>query len=503
MENSKIVNIVNFVRGVEPRKDLDLFLPVAEELRIAKEYGFDTTFLLQYDAMCRSDFADFFTREKDESVELGVWLELCRPLVESIGAKWNGRWDWDWHVNPGFLNAYPMEQKAKMLDIIMEKFSELFGEYPRSAGCWILDSDVTAYLHDKYGVETFCICREQWGTDGYTLWGGYYNGAYYPSKKSLIHPAQTADGQIQVPVFRMLGPDPIYCYCEKHEDVQKELGMDLFTLEPCWGCGKREEWVDWYYRNLLNNEDMGYSYTQTGQENSFGWHTIGEGYKMQLARLDILRNEGKVTVEKLCDSGQRFLKNYSLTPSNVYSALDDWSGNGRQSVWYCCKNYRVNFYRDGENILLRDLYIFDELCVDSYMKEPCKEPSAQFRTVKVVDSLINSTPDVKSGLYLGKGKITSTERNGDTFILSVLLENAEMKIYVTEGYISFSKEQDFTVIPEWGSSINQHHIIFDKDEEKPDGIKDYVEITEGKAEKETYVSKNGTLTFKIFNSSIR
>ena len=23
----------------------------------------------------------------------------------------------------------------------------------------------------KYGIKAFCICREQFGTDGYTLWG--------------------------------------------------------------------------------------------------------------------------------------------------------------------------------------------------------------------------------------------------------------------------------------------------------------------------------------------
>ena len=40
----KIVNIVNFLRGVEPRLDMDLLTPVAEEIRLNKQYGFENTF---------------------------------------------------------------------------------------------------------------------------------------------------------------------------------------------------------------------------------------------------------------------------------------------------------------------------------------------------------------------------------------------------------------------------------------------------------------------------
>lgn len=41
-------------------------------------------------------------------MELGVWLENCRDLIEAIGLKWRGRegYDWDWSVNVGFLESY-------------------------------------------------------------------------------------------------------------------------------------------------------------------------------------------------------------------------------------------------------------------------------------------------------------------------------------------------------------------------------------------------------------
>jgi len=50
------MNIVNFVRGVEPRNPaLDLVKPLAEEIKLNTKYGFPNTILLQYDAMLLAD----------------------------------------------------------------------------------------------------------------------------------------------------------------------------------------------------------------------------------------------------------------------------------------------------------------------------------------------------------------------------------------------------------------------------------------------------------------
>lgn len=54
MEN--IVNIVNFIRGAEPRRRwIDLVEPVREQIRLMKENHLKGTFLVQYDAMLRED----------------------------------------------------------------------------------------------------------------------------------------------------------------------------------------------------------------------------------------------------------------------------------------------------------------------------------------------------------------------------------------------------------------------------------------------------------------
>ena len=112
-------------------------------------------------------------------------------------------------------------------------------KYPRVAGSWIMDSFSMNYLREKYGMDAFCVCRDQWGTDCYTLWGGYFNQGYYPCKKNMLIPAQTKDEQIPVPVFRMLGSDPIEQYdagCDEEYNMAK--AQPVCTLEPVWPSGR-------------------------------------------------------------------------------------------------------------------------------------------------------------------------------------------------------------------------------------------------------------------------
>lgn len=80
--------------------------------------------------------------------------------------------------------------------------------------------------------------------------------------------------QIPVPVFRMLGSDPLYQYSAGVAGN----GQPVITLEPVYegiGGGSRE-WVDWFLReNFGDGPHFALSYAQAGQENSFGWERIG------------------------------------------------------------------------------------------------------------------------------------------------------------------------------------------------------------------------------------
>ena len=116
--NKRVMNLVNFVRGCEPRYPKDLYTPVVKQMEVNAQYGFDNTFLLQYDAMQREDFRALFLEKRDEKMELGIWLEMCRELTEKVGIPWRGRpgYDWDWYVDPGFLMAYEPKEREALID---------------------------------------------------------------------------------------------------------------------------------------------------------------------------------------------------------------------------------------------------------------------------------------------------------------------------------------------------------------------------------------------------
>lgn len=385
-----VMNIVNFVRGCDYRADFDLLTPVVREIEINKHYGFKNTFLLQYDAMSRDDMVELFKREKDSNMELGVWFEMGRGLTEAVGIPWRGRagYDWDWYVDPGFLEAYTNEQRALLIDEVFRLFKELFGYYPRVAGSWLLDAYSMAYMSDKYGMDAFCICREQYAVDAYTLWGGYYSGGYYPSRNNMLCPSQRDETKINTPVFRMLGIDPIYGYDEqKHCPCLK----GCYTMEPVWQSGKSPSVMEWYFKEYYSRCLLSGSHATTGQENSFGWKKAEEGYRLQAEMLAQLKRDDKICIETLGESGSAFIREYTKTPASVLAALSDWSENGIQSVWYSCINWRANLFLKDSVLIFRDINKFDDRYKERYLTDACHEKDAVYDNLPIVDNRIYSS----------------------------------------------------------------------------------------------------------------
>lgn len=398
----RVMNLVNFVRGCEPRQPWqDLYTPVAEELRIDKSYGFPHTFLLQYDALLRKDFQELFLGAQDENLELGLWFEMGRPLTEAVGIGWRGRpgYDWDWFVDPGFLVAYTPAEREALIDEAFRLFKEIFGYYPKVAGSWLLDSYSMAYMSEKYDMKAFCMCREQFAVDAYTLWGGYYNGGYFPSRNNMLCPAQREENTIRTPVFRMLGIDPVYGY----DEAKYAKGLSgCPTMEPVWASGSSGAIMDWYFRTYYKNPCLAQAYATTGQENSFGWEWIGPGYKLQTEKLAALSREGVVAMQTLGETGQQLIDAGCGTPATAMVAADAWDGNDIQSVWYCCRNYRCNlFCKDGE-LFFRDLTKFDDRYAEPYLDVPCRQWDARFDNLPVVDGRLWSRDGSECRLSVGR-----------------------------------------------------------------------------------------------------
>lgn len=404
----RIINIVNFIRQTDYRvenADSLLFETVQEQIKLLNKYSFAATFLLQYDALINPSYQDLLKKELKSDSEIGAWWEITQPHVEAAGIKWRGEHSWVSHANIAFTTGYTPQEREKLVDVYMSKFKEIFGKYPESVGSWYIDSHTLAYMYDKYNIIASCNCKDQVGTDGYTLWGGYWNQAYYPSRLNAYMPAQTTDGQIPVPIFRMLGSDPIYQY-------DTGLGRErqgVISLEPVYKeSGMDEEWVKYFLESIVNQPCLAFNYAQAGQENSFTWNGMQKGLEMQFPIFDSLKKLNKIKVQTLGESGKWFREKFPVTPPTAVTTLTDIRNEGRKTVWFNSRYYRTNLLWEGTSFRFRDIHLFDEKFESAYLNKPGEGGQFLYFTLPVVDGFMWSTTDDRAGL-----RINSIDKHGN------------------------------------------------------------------------------------------
>ena len=440
----RIVNIINFIRYTEPRSEEIteevLYNTVASQAEDLRSKGLVGTYLLQYDALINPSYQKLMKEEIARGCEVGAWWEITQPHVEDAGMTWRGRFPWDWHAHVGFSVGYTQQEREVLVDVYMAKFKEIFGDYPKSVGSWFIEAGTLEYLYEKYSIEASCMCRDQVGTDGYTLWGGYWNGAFYPSRQNGYMPAQTEEGAIPVPVFRMLGSDPIYQY----EAGVGGVRQGVETLEPVYkNGGGNPEWIDWFFRMFTEEPHMGFNYVQVGQENSFTWDAMAKGFVLQTELLKQLSDEGKVRIETLGETGRWFKENYPVTPPTGLVTTEDLRNNGKKSLWFNSRNYRVNLLWEGGCLKFRDLHLFDENLRSEYLDHPDTLPVFHYETLPIVDGCLWSAPDDLAGLrfvtpsFNGGDPQFSSDRDGtcQKILWPAATGNGRFEITMTEDRI--------------------------------------------------------------------
>lgn len=404
----RIINIINFIRQTDYRvenADSLLYETVCEQVKLVNKYDLPATFLLQYDALINPLYQDLLKSKLNDHSEIGAWWELTQPQIEAAGIKWRGEHSWVSHANIAFSTGYTKEERERLVDVYMAKFKEIFGTYPKSIGSWFIDAHTLGYMYDKYKIVASCNCKDQVGTDGYTLWGGYWNQAYYPSRVNAYMPAQTEEGQIPVPIFRMLGSDPIYQY----DDGLGQERQGVISLEPVYEkAGMDRRWVDYFLESIVNQPYLAFNYAQAGQENSFTWSNMSKGLEMQIPILDSLRKENKIRVETLGESGAWFKECFKVTPATAVTTLTDVRGEGNKTVWFNSRYYRANLLWEKGTFRFRDIHLFDESYKSAYLEKPGDGNQFLFYTLPVVDGFMWSEGLDRAGL-----RIVRLDKDGD------------------------------------------------------------------------------------------
>jgi hypothetical protein len=440
----RIVNIYNFIRALEPRDrgitPEVLYETVAEQVRLLRRHDLPATWALQYDALLDPRYQRLLREQIGPRDEIGAWWEIVQPQVEKAGLVWRGRYPWDWHAHVGFSPGYTPAERERLADVYMADFKAIFGRYPESVGSWFIDEHTLGYLAERYGVIASCNCKDQVGTDGYTLWGGYWNQAYYPSRVNAYMPAQDAAAQLPVPIFRMLGSDPIYQYDLGRGTARQSVA----SLEPVYGCsGSDPAWVRWFFDFTCHQPCLAFAYAQAGQENSFTWAKLGPGLTHQVELLAELVRRGELEVETLAASGRWFRQQFPVTPATAVVALDDCRHEGRRTVWYNSRYYRANLLWEPAGFRFRDLHLFDQRLASPYLTAPLTTTACHYYALPLLDGFHWSTARDAAGFRVVAldtagprpvevGPPTVTEPNASTLRLACPLPGGEFTVLCAE-----------------------------------------------------------------------
>jgi Immunoglobulin I-set domain len=379
----RIVNLFCFCRDQDFRlanSQQVLFNATTQEVQLFKHANLPATFALQHDALIDTNYQNYFKAQLGTNDEIGAWWEITQSLAQRAGLTWRGAHEWDPTANVDFSCGYTPAERIQLVDAYMADFQAVFGYYPKTVASWYIDEVTLQYMQQQYGVVASGNCKDQIGTDTYTLWGAYWNQAYYPSKVNSYMPAQTPAGQINMPVFRLLGSDPIYQY--------GNFTPGIYTLEPVYPySGGSQNWVAWYFDALINQPSLAFGYAQAGQENGIGngWDSIGAALTSQVALIAAEAHAGKIQVMTLAQAGEWFQKNYTVTPPTAVVALDDSKQQGRKSVWYDSRFYRFNILWDSDTFYVRDLHYFDENIAASTHNNALTTPYFDYETLPVMD----------------------------------------------------------------------------------------------------------------------
>jgi len=262
-------------------------------------------------------------------------------------------------------------------------------------------------------------------------------------------PAQNESNQISVPIFRMLGSDPV----PQYSVTKKIKRQGNFTLEPSYSyTGADSTWVNYYFKMFTEGECMEFNYVQVGQENSFTWAGMSKGLELQLPLVAKLRDEGKLQVETLAKTAQWFHDRYQITPATSVTVKEDLPGSDIKTVWFDSRFFRANLLWEKGTFRFTDVHLFDENFPNDYETKRGTSNQCFFYTLPFIDGY-TTTADKIAGLLLkavvngkkialtGKDPIIDDTKSGKLHITWPLTSvKGNLIIDINEGQIKLSLE---------------------------------------------------------------
>lgn len=341
------VNIVNPVRGDEffDIKPTDILLNgVRIQKKITDEFNLKATWLLRYDVLNLQKFTSYFENGFDGH-EFGIFMEVTPQMAKDADVPFP-KGGVFWHdANKIFLSGYIPEQRIKLIDLIFKKFKEVFGYFPESAGAWHIDAYSARYMAEKYNVTSVLICADQFSTDAYQIWGGWWGVPYYPSKFNILSPAQTTKNKLDLVVSWWAARDPLLGYGGSIIESTYSVQVNDYTFM---------HGLDINYFQKLLDDYLTYPGNQFGQvtiglENDMDFNLLEKGFRDQLGEIAKREKAGEISVVTMSEFSNWYRNNFKgLSPDHFL--------NG----WIMSKDFRLGYFEKDGQKHIRDLRIYNE-----------------------------------------------------------------------------------------------------------------------------------------------
>lgn len=346
------VMLINQVRGTECCEPGTVKV-FQEQLDFLTNKQLPAFFTFRWDVLNDSEFIDVIKKADSELFTRGVFLEITPELATAAGVNYTGTESSWYQAQHAYTLGYSPEEREQLVDTIMAKYKEIFGQYPQLTTSWIIDTPTLNYLHDEYGVQVHQITREQWGTDSYTLYGGPAHYPYPASRNWAFMPDYSTPSPMLI--VRQTLTDPVWNY----GDTQSR-----FTSQPndFSQDGKGFEYFEKLFNQALFNQLPGQTgFALLGLENSM----VGkyqQVYQQQLELVAKYKDGGKIALPNI-DSLKESWKRVSLTS---YQGRDLVKDTSSQAIWITGQTYRLRLIKKDQQICIDDIRLYDPSLQDYY-----------------------------------------------------------------------------------------------------------------------------------------
>lgn len=345
------VLFINQVRGNECCSAGTL-INLKTQVNAFEEKQIPAFFVLRYDVLQNREYTDFLKQEINKfpkTIKLGLLIEVTPQLATDSKVKFNGNVDKWFEAQNAFTIGYKPEDRKKMIDQLLKSFKETFDYYPKLTSAWLIDTDTLNYLHDKYGIISHQITREQWGTDSYTLYGGPPHYPYPASRNWVFIPDFSNSDPIMM--LRQTVTDPLLNYGE----IKK-----AYTSQPNDYLSSGLDFS--YFKNLVdqalfNQKTTGF--ILLGLENSMAFN-YQEEFLKQIEYINGIKKQ--INFPDLI-SLSRYWTTQKIT---FYDGKDLISGSKKTVLFTTTPEYRERLIKNNNKKYVTDYRYYDKNYIDPY-----------------------------------------------------------------------------------------------------------------------------------------